>query len=324
MKLLLLIISSACLHAATNPPVVPVPVPSSPYLPRIYRYVDTLLEDPKQTANLHQHQNFLRLLYTLTDLSTKPKYRDAADAALRTWLDNIPSSDDKITRPWMLWNRCFEIAREPSTRFALAIVKSQTTNHLGFYLRACSAAYAHTTNAVFLQAIETLLKPFENSKAAPTLSFAIDCDGCAQILPEPIASRLRGLAERAEIAPGAKASPQTAIMYVSRYENSAKRTYRDALHAAANENLNFSPAADISPLTIGHSISLQLAAWRSTARQSHLDKARSLADLALTKFFDGTPEIRSGLDTLALSLVELHLHILYITAVRYPPNTLDR
>ena len=164
MKLLLLIISTACLHAATNPPVAPVPVPSSPYLPRIYRYVDTLLEDSKQTANLHHHQNFLRLLYTLTDLSTKPKYRDAADAALRIWLDNVPSSDDKITRPWMLWNRCFEIAREPSTRFALAMVKNQTTNHPGFYLRACSAAYAHTTNAVFLQAIETLLKPFENSK----------------------------------------------------------------------------------------------------------------------------------------------------------------
>jgi len=324
MKLLLLIISAACLHAATNPPVAPVPVPSSPYLPRIYRYVDTLLEDPKQTANLHRHQNFLRLLYTLTDLSTKPKYRDAADAALRTWLDNVPSFDDKISRPWMLWNRCFEIAREPSTKFALAIVKNQTTNHPGFYLRTCSAAYAHTTNAIFLQAIETLLKPFENSKAVPTLSFAIDCDGCAQILPEPVASRLRALAERADITPTAKAAPQTGLMYVSRYENSGKVNYRDALHAVANDHLNDSPPEDISRLTLGHTIGLQLAAWRSTARQTHLDKARSLADLALKKFFEDPPELKFGIDTLALSLVELHLHILYITAVRFPPNTIDR
>jgi hypothetical protein len=264
------------------------------------------------------------LLYTLTDLSTKTKYRDAADAAVRTWLENVPSPDDKISRPWLLWNRSFEIASEPSTRFALAVVKSKTTDHPGFYLRTCSAAYAHTTNAVFLQAIETFLKPFETSRTAPTMSFAIDCDGCAQILPEPIASRLRTLAERAEIAPGANASPQTAMMYVSRYENSGKVRYRNALHAAATEHLKASPQEDISPLILGQAISLQLAAWRSTASQAHLDKARSLADLALKKFFESPPELTPGIDTLALSLVELHLHILYITAVRYPPNTIDR
>ena len=114
------------------------------------------------------------------------------------------------------------------------------------------------------------------------------------------------------------------MMYVSRYENSGQVNYRNALHTAANYHLNDSPAGDISQLTLGHAIGLQLAAWRSTARQAHLDKARSLADFALKKFFEDPPELKSGIDTLALSLVELHLHILYITAVRYPPNTLDR
>jgi len=323
MKWVLLILSATYLQAATNL-VAPVPVPGSPYLPRIYRYVDTLLEDPKQTANLHHHQNFLRLLYTLTELSTKPKYRDAADAALRTWLKNAPSANDKITRPWTLWNRCFEIGREPSAQAALAIAKNQITNHLGFYLRTCSAAYAHTTNDIFLQAIESLIKPFENSKTAPTLSFAIDCDGAAHVLPEPLATRLRTLTERADNNLSGKMSPETAIMYVSRYENSGKVACRNAMHAAANENLSFSPAENTSPLTLGQAITLQLASWRSTARQTHLDKARSLADLALKRFFEGSPELVPGLDTLALSLVELHLHILYITAVRYPPNTIDR
>jgi hypothetical protein len=44
----------------------------------------------------------------------------------------------------------------------------------------------------------------------------------------------------------------------------------------------------------------------------------------LKKFVEGPPELTPGIDTLALSLVELHLHVLYITAVRYAPNTIDR
>jgi len=310
--------------AATNALVAPVPVPSSPYLPRIYRYVDTLLDDPKQTTNLHHHQNLLRLLYTLSELSGKPKYRDTADAALRLWLANPPSSEQAITRPWLLWNRCYEIAPEPSIKFALAILKNQTTNHPGFYLRAWSTAYARTTNDVFIRAIETLLTPFETLKSPLNLSFAIDCDGSADALPDPLASRLRALAQFADNRLGTDAGVQTVMMYVSRYENTGKVIYRSAIQAVAEEGRLRRPEESIPPATLGHAISLQLAAWRSTACQPHLDKARSLADFALTKYFDGTPKIISGGDTLALALVELHLHILYITAVRYPPNTVDR
>ena len=38
----------------------------------------------------------------------------------------------------------------------------------------------------------------------------------------------------------------------------------------------------------------------------------------------GHYETITGADTLALALVELHLHILHITAVRCPSNTIDR
>jgi hypothetical protein len=314
----------SCVQGATNPVVAPVPVPNSPYLPRIYRGVDAVLQDPKQTTNLHHHQNLLRLLYTLSELSGKPKYRDAADAALRSWLQNVPAPDDPITRPWMLWNRCFEIAPEASTRFALGVLQNKTTDHPGFYLRTFSAAHAHTTNEVFLRAIETLLEPYERPKVAPTLSFAIDCDGCARLLPEGLAARLRSLAQRGDDRAERHATAENAMMYVSRYENTGKIAYRDAIHALANAQLASSPAGEFSPLTLGHAISLQLAAWRSNARQDHLDKARAFGDFALTKFFDGTPELVPGLDTLGLALVELHLSVLHITAVRCPPNTIDR
>jgi len=321
MKLLVFILYTASAYAATNATVAPIPVPSSPYLPRIYRYVDILLENPTQTTKLHHYQNLLRLLYTLSELSSKPKYRDAADVALHSWLQQVPAPDAQIARPWMLWNRCFEIAPEASSRFALAVLENKITNHPGFYLRTLSAAYAHTTNEVFLRATETLLKPYERSESAPTLSFTIDCDGCARLLPEGLAARLRSLARRGDDA-AARDDP-AAIMFVSRYQNTGNVAHRDAVQALANAELNSSPD-NLSALRLGHAISLQLAAWRSDARHDHLKKARAFGDFALTKFFDGTPELVPGIDTLALSLVELHLHILYITAVRCPPNTIDR
>jgi hypothetical protein len=67
----------------------------------------------------------------------------------------------------------------------------------------------------------------------------------------------------------------------------------------------------------------------------YLDQARKLADAAVRIFWgdDGLPRASSkskhyesitGADTLGLSLVELHLGILGITAVRTPANTIDR
>jgi hypothetical protein len=80
-------------------------------------------------------------------------------------------------------------------------------------------------------------------------------------------------------------------------------------------------------MTFGHIISLELAAWRSSARQEYLDAARQFADLAIKNFWTGDnalPAVTTGADSLVLSLLELHLSILHITAVRCPPNTIDR
>ncbi|HZJ14479.1 MAG TPA: hypothetical protein VFD27_05485 [Chthoniobacteraceae bacterium] len=87
--------------------------------------------------------------------------------------------------------------------------------------------------------------------------------------------------------------------------------------------------------TFGHAIALELAAWRSTAKQSYVDRAREFGNAALDKFFgkDSLPraslksdhyESRTGADTLALALLELHLDVLHITAARCPSNTIDR
>ena len=127
------------------------------------------------------------------------------------------------------------------------------------------------------------------------------------------------------------------MMCVSRYDNTGNVRYRDLVLAAADAYLDSLPgdADDAWPATFGHAISLQLAAWRHSADWKYMERARKLGDVAMEKFW-GTNvlpkasfktdhyESITGADTLALALTELHLQILHITAVRCPPNTIDR
>ncbi len=422
----------AALAPLTNRPPAPAGVPSTDRV--------GAKGQPLSGANPQHDENLLRLLYTLSDLSAKPKYREAADAELKWFFQNAASTNthllawgehmswDALTdrpiaaddsekgtheffRPWMLWQRCFELTPGASKEFALGLWEHQIANHnsgafnrragyfkhlvedamdfprhAGFYIRTWAVAYANTHEETFLKAIETLLQRFEkkrnpnaalietdagysNSWTASTLSLAIDCDGAAHQVPAPLASRLRAFAEREDenfcslphdvkatsgfitsvqkgkstdphtplwhVRSGGNTTARVGMMCVSRYDNTGKAGYRDLITAAADAYANSMPDADAWPATFGQAISLELAAWRHTARSVHLDCARQLADFAVEKFFDGNSlpraslktdhyESITGADTLALALLELHLQILHITAVRCPPNTIDR
>jgi hypothetical protein len=378
------------------------PVPPSPYLPIIYKFADAMLERGRATnglfhsaldrvtlapltnrplapdglleenreltsANAQHDQNFLRLLYTLSELSGKPKYREAADAELRWFVEKADTRSYLSHRPWMLWERCFAIAPRASESAVRALVDEvdNSARHAGFRIRAWAVAYAHTKDEVFLAAIARAFARFEGRGHG--LSFAIDCDAAARLVPESLASKLSPLAARTDdgfcLLPhfeGDNAGfagdrldmgsqrwipgkwplitiARTGMECVARYENTGDVRYRDLIHRAADVYLDSLPneGTDAWPITFGHAISLQVAAWRSTAQQVYLDRARALADFAVKHFFDQGPlpraslksnhyEAITGADTLALGLVELHLHILAITAVRYPPNTIDR
>jgi hypothetical protein len=409
-----------------EPSAIPrVPVPKSPYIAVVYRYADTMLEKGRDTfgpqktglllsaidrttlapltnlpaapagvragdringADPQHEQNLLRLLYTLSELSAKPAYREAADAELKWLLQNTESpfsrwdviKDELIPgnagffRPWMLWDRCFDLAPEPARTFAFSLKdESDSPRHAGFRIRTWAVAYARTKDEQFLKSIAATLDRLEkkpdtgNADAASMLSFAIDCAGAAHRVPEPLASRLRTLAAREDTAfcalshdlktkggfvatgdvrtplwtsrPDGVTTAQAGMMCVSRYENTGHTGHRDLMHAAADAYLKSMPAAedDVWPATFGHVISLELAAWRSTAQQVYFDRARELGDAALEKFFgqNALPraslkcdhyETITGANTLVLALLELHLDVLHITAVRCPPNTIDR
>jgi hypothetical protein len=101
---------------------------------------------PLVGANPHLDENLLRLLYFLKGLSGEDRYPQAADNALKWFLENAQSpatgllpwgehlswnvmADEvasghreavhEFARPWLLWHRCFDLAPDACKRFAL-------------------------------------------------------------------------------------------------------------------------------------------------------------------------------------------------------------
>jgi hypothetical protein len=212
-----------------------------------------------------------------------------------------------------------------------------------------------------------------NANSALSLSLGIDCDGAARKVPEPLRTRLRqfalcedeifcslshdlknkkGFALTFDLATGksdgsfsslwdtkygAFTTAAVAMMCVSRYHNTGNATYRDLIVAAADAYMDSMPTDDVDawPMTFGHAISLELAAFAASSQEKYYKQAFKFGESAVRRFFDNSVlpraslktdhyESITGADTLVLALVELHLSTLHITAVRAPANTIDR
>jgi hypothetical protein len=319
----------------------------------------------------------------------------------------------EFSRPWLLWEDCFRLAPNESKRFALALwihhvinqktgelrpaadfehggARTETTSprHAGFYIRTWAEAYAHTNDETFLKAIDAVLSSCEKQlisavpaaghgsrfpDACDALSMAIDCDGAARKVPEPLRSRLTAFAAHEDEAfcslphelrerkgfvnsldlttpkpiihytslwdpeNGRHSTAAVGVICMSRYENTGRVGYRELIVAAADAYLDSLPADGIDawPLSFGQAITLELAAFRITARPKYHTRAFTLGEIAVEKFFDDSPlpraslktdhyESTTGADTLVLAMAELHLSTRTITAVRTPANTIDR
>jgi hypothetical protein len=399
-------------------------------------------DGPLVGANPQLDQNLLRLLYFLKGLSGEDRYPQAADEGLKWFLKNARSdktgllpwgehlswnvvTDEpasghsrpvhEFARPWMLWEKCFELAPDESRKFALGLWNSQIADHTtgafdrhadfnessprpgmdfarhaGFYIRTWAEAYAHTSEKTFLSAVDVLLGRFEDKRHARTgliplklgspransalsLSLAIDCAGAARKVPEPLRSRLerfaaaedevfcslghqlqthKGFALDLDLQTGradgsfstlwdakygAFTTAAVAMMCVSRYENTGCVAYRDLIVGAADVYMDSLPDDNVDawPMTFGHAISLELAAFRHTSEQKYHKRAFRLGEIAIEKFFGDSPlpraslktdhyESITGADTLVLALAELHLSVRQITVVRTPANNIDR
>ncbi len=394
---------------------------------------------PLVGANPQLDQNLLRLLF-LYGTWRGEKYPKAAEEQLTWFLKNAQSpatgllpwgehlcwdvmadkaaggfAAHEFARPWVLWEKCFELAPDESKRFALGLWESQVADHetgafnrhasydksapqdgrdfprhAGFYIRTWAEAYAYTKDETFLKAIDVMLTRFEKKRhpttgliemmtgnkictPASSLSLAIDCDAASTKVPEPLAGRLSAFAARedkifcslphdlkgkkgfvleVELATGtptgkytsvwqAQYGPPTtaamAMMCVSRYENAAYLGYRDLISAAADVYVDAVPGPDVDlwPMTLGHAISLELAAFRATAQGKYHHQAYRLGNLAVEYFWGDSPlpkaslksdhyESTTGADTLAVALQDLWVTARHINGVLVPANTIDR
>jgi hypothetical protein len=237
--------------------------------------------------------------------------------------------------------------------------------HAGFYIGTWCYAWKYSTNEVFLRAIETLLARFERKRVQKDGSLAatigpLDCELAATMVPEPLAARLRAFAAKEDefmlpelrrqvrgdtngsVAPlwqtgyGAGTLAGQAMFCLARYEQTNHPAYREILVAIADTYLNSQPEEDVDvwPMTFGHAISTELAAWRFTRQPKYLDQARRFARLAVELFWQDHPlpraslktghyETITGADSLALALLEVHVAMNGLTN-RMPSNTIDR
>jgi hypothetical protein len=237
--------------------------------------------------------------------------------------------------------------------------------HAGFYIGTWCYAWKYTNNEVYPRAIETLLARFErkrvqkNGSPAATIG-PLECELAASMVPDPLASRLKAFAAKEDelilpdlqkqlrgdtagyIPPrwqtgySAGTLSSSAMFCLGRYRQTQSPAYRDMLLALADAYLGSLPEEDLDvwPLSFGHAISTEVAAWQLTKKQVYLDQAKTFAQMAVQQFWQDNPlprasfktghyETITGCDSLALALLEVHAATNGLT-VQIPANTIDR
>jgi len=240
--------------------------------------------------------------------------------------------------------------------------------HAGFYIHTWAYAYKHTKDEIFLKAIEVLLNRFdkirgfdkEGNKVA-TIG-PLDVHTASTLVPDPLSTKLRKFAEREDelILKAMKEKPNQrgllpasikatwkagyssgvtasrAMFYLARYDQVRRSEYRDLLIQIADAYVNTRPAEDVDvwPMSFGHVISTQVAAYRFTKKKVYLDEACRFAQMAIDVYWQDNPLPRSGMktghyetisgaDTLALALLDVHAAVNGIETP-IPQNTIDR
>jgi hypothetical protein len=162
--------------------------------------------------------NLYQVLYALTKITGEPRYAAAADESLKwffehgqgpatglfAWGEHLGWDfnteavlagriSHEFYRPWVLWDRSFELAPQACRKFALGLWEHQIADHQqglysrharyaghgpekgsefprhgGFYIATWAVAYQRTKDPALLRAIEVLLTSFEHRRNPKT------------------------------------------------------------------------------------------------------------------------------------------------------------
>jgi len=177
-------------------------------------------------ANPMHDQNLYQILYALTEITGDKKYARESDKALKwffgrcqspatglmAWGEHIGwdfqceamcglDKSHEFFRPWVLWDKVYELAPEAALKFARGLWDHQIHDHEtgtysrharwsrhqtktryefprhgGFYIMTWAKAYGKTRDPVYIKAVETLVDMFnrQNSKQTGAIPCASD------------------------------------------------------------------------------------------------------------------------------------------------------
>ncbi|GAG97678.1 unnamed protein product, partial [marine sediment metagenome] len=127
-----------------------------------------------------------------------------------------------------------------------------------------------------------------------------------------------------------------AMFGLARYQQVQKKAFRDLVIAVADAYVDSLPDEDVDvwPMSFGHIISAQVAAYKFTGRAVYLEQAYKFARMAVEIFWQDNPlprasfktghyETITGADSLALAMLEVHAATNNLK-VDIPSNTIDR
>jgi hypothetical protein len=123
---------------------------------------------------------------------------------------------------------------------------------------------------------------------------------------------------------------------IARYEQTGNAGYRDLVVATADayRDSRMDEDVDVWPMSLGHVISVELAAYKYTNNDLYMNQALNFAQMAMDMYWQDSPLPRAGLklghyetisgaDTLALALLEVYA-VVHNIDVPVPSNTIDR
>ena len=181
-------------------------------------------------ANPMHDENLYQVLYALTKITDDKKYAAEADKALKFFFENCqspvtglmawgehmgwhihgerpqtemrfrgqPFFNHEFYRPWILWDRCHDLAPDAALKFSKGLWEHQIANHEtgefsrhalwdkhglgggneyprhgGFYIMMWGKAYREAKDPVYAKAVETLVDMF--NRLSPEKTGAIPC-----------------------------------------------------------------------------------------------------------------------------------------------------
>ena len=249
-------------------------------------------------ANPMHDQNLYQILYALTEITGEKKYAAEADKTLKFFFENGQSpatglmawgehmgwnfssehahgGAHEFFRPWVLWNRCHDLAPDAVLKFAKGLWDHQIANHEtgefsrhagwdkhgpggkneyprhgGFYIMTWAKAYRETRDPVYAKAVETLVDMFNRLSAEKT--GAIPCSSHPQrariMWPES------NLSLAVDLTDSAPAFPEPLRQKMLKRATDTDKVYLSLKHDFSPNGIGFVAGADIhtlEPFTTG-------------------------------------------------------------------------